>query len=109
MRAKELDAIEQALGIKLPSVYRSAAEAGRLNRLLNADGNSLVAINRAFRAGEFGDHDWPHHIFAFADDGGGNYFCLDVSGVGSQVFRRDHETLELVLEAEEFERWLDGR
>ena len=108
MKTEELDAIERALSIRLPRAYRSAAEAGRLQRLLNADHTSVVAINRAFRAGEFGDRDWPHHMFAFADDGGGNHFCLDLSVPGgSHVLCRDHETLELVPEADDFERWLE--
>jgi hypothetical protein len=109
VQADELDAIERALGVRLPPAYRSAAEAGRLQRLLNADPTSVVAINRAFRAGEFGDRDWPHHIVAFADDGGGNHFCLDLSAPAtSRVLCRDHETLELVAEADDFERWLES-
>ena len=108
MKTEELDSIEQALGIRLPSAYRSAAEAGRLQRLLNSDSTSVIAINRAFREGEFDDLDWPHHMFAFADDGGGNHFCLDLSSPeGSRVLRRDHETLELIPEADDFERWLE--
>jgi hypothetical protein len=108
VKAEELDSIERALGIQLPGVYRSAAEAGRLERRLNADATSVIAINLAFRAGEFGDRDWPHDKFAFADDGSGNFFCLDLSSPeGRHVLCRDHETLELAPEADDFERWLE--
>ena len=108
MQADDLDAIERELGIRLPTVYRAAAEAGRLAGLLNADRRSVVAINRAFRNGDFGDRDWPPHMFAFADDGGGNSFCLDLSTGRSRVVCRDHETLELVPEADDFEQWLES-
>jgi hypothetical protein len=108
VKTDELDSIERALDIRLPRAYHSAAEAGRLQRLLNADSTSVIAINRAFREGEFGDRDWPNHMFAFADDGGGNHFCLDLSSPGaSHVLCRDHETLELMAEADDFERWLE--
>jgi hypothetical protein len=105
----ELDAIESALGIRLPPAYRAAAEAGHLDRLLNADLASVVAINRALRDGDFGDSDWPHGMFAFADDGGGNHFCLDLSAPRLRVLSRDHETLEVGTEAEDLETWLKGR
>src|SRR5205814_9640236 len=109
LQADEVAEIERTRGVRVPPGYRSAAEAGCLERLLNADPTSVVAINRVLRAGEFGDRDWPHHMFAFADNGGGNHFCLDLSAPAtSRVLCRDHETLELVPEADDFERWLES-
>lgn len=109
MNRDELDALESALSVTLPAYYRSAALDGRLDRLLNSDANSITAINRAFRQGDFGDEAWPHHMFAFGDDGGGNMFCLDLSTPNNNVFRRDHETLELIPEAADFDAWLGSR
>jgi len=93
MRSVDLDGIEQALGIKLPVAYRAAATEGRLEGLLNSDAGSVVAITHAFRNGDFGDRDWPATLFAFADDGAGNHFCIDLSSPRSRVVCRDHETL----------------
>ena len=44
----------------------------------------------------------------FGDDGGGNFFCLDLSSPSTKVLLRYHETLELLHEAGEFEPWLAG-
>jgi hypothetical protein len=110
VEASELDAIERVLGVDLPPAYRAAAVSGRLERLLNADSTSVIAINRALRAGDFSDRNWPHHMFAIADDGSGNLFCLDLSSrEPSRVLCRDHETLELLAEAIDFERWLEKK
>ncbi len=110
MNQDELDAIAKGLGITLPGFYRSAALAGRLEPagIINTDARSVIAINHALRDGEFGDEDWPKHVFAFGDDGGGNFFCLDLSSPGTKVLLRHHETLELLHEAGEFEPWLAG-
>jgi hypothetical protein len=102
----ELDSLEQSLGISLPHYYRDSATQGRLAGLLNADAQSVAAINNAFRSGEFGDEGWPVHIFAFADNGAGDFYCLDISSPGSEVLFRDHETLEREREADDFDEWL---
>ena len=107
MTESELNSIETALGLSLPEFYRQAAIDGLLTRVLNSNAQSVVAINGAFRNGEFGDTDWPAHLFAFGDDGAGNFYCLDVSGDSEEVLLRDHETLEIAAEADSFLQWID--
>ena len=93
----------------MPAAYRAAATSGRLEELPNSDARSVVAITRAFRNGDFGDREWPASLFAFADDGGGNHFCIDLSSPRSRVVCRDHETLELVPESDDFDEWLNSQ
>ena len=106
MTPHDLQFMEVRLDVTLPAFYKTAALDGRLGKLLNADATSVTAITRAFRAGEFGDESWPHHFFAFADNGCGDHFCLDLSKSGMAVLCRDHETLEVNHEADDFDTWL---
>jgi len=103
---QDLDKVEKSLGVDLPAYYRKAATEGRLTGLLNADAQSVTAINNAFRNGEFDDEDWPYYILAFADNGYGDFYFLDLSAQNSKVLIRDHETLERDLEADNFDEWL---
>lgn len=109
MTHDELEGLERALGITLPAAYLRAVMAGRLRAFQNADPGSVAAITQAFRAGDFGDPAWPPGLFAFADNGMGDHYCLDASRQDTRVFRRDHETLEIVEEHPDFEAWLASR
>jgi hypothetical protein len=107
MTSDELEGMEVALEVRLPAFFRTAALEGRLAKLLNADARSAIAITRAFRAGDFGDENWPNHLLAFADNGSGDFFCLDLSTSAKAVLCRDHETLEITHEADDFDAWLE--
>lgn len=108
MNQHEIEVIETSLGINLPASFRRASASGLLSRILNSDSQSVAAINLAFRSGEFGDSDWPHQMFAFGDDGAGNFYCLDLSSDSNRVLIRDHETRQLIPEAESFSDWIRG-
>ena len=108
MNIQDLDKVEKSLDVDLPAYYRKAVTEGRVAGLLNADAQSVTAINIAFRNGEFGDKDWLSHVFAFAfaDNGSGDFYCLDLSAQHSKVLIRDHETFERNQEADDFDEWL---
>lgn len=104
----DIDHIEQALGLSLPDFYKEAARSGQLDKLLNADARAVIAINQDVRKGYYGDNDWPSQCLLFADDGGGDLYCLDTASGTSKVLQRDHETCELFDVAEDFTAWLDA-
>lgn len=106
MNLAEIAVIEGTFGITLPDSYRRADTSDMLSNILNSDSQSVTAINHALRNGDFGDTDWPNHLFEFGDDGGGNFYCLDLSSDNERVLIRDHETLQLIPEAESFFDWI---
>ena len=108
MTNDDLRMIEDRLRITLPEFYRRAAIDGRLANVLNSDATSVVAINEAYRSGEFGDLDWPNQRLAFGNDGAGDSFCLDLTSDNRRVLSRDHETLEISVLAHDFDPWLAG-
>ena len=106
MTNEEILMIEAQLEVVLPSYYKQAALAGRFAEPIHADAKTIVAINRAFRNGDFGDEQWHHQMVAIGHDGGGNYFCLSTNSPDSGVYLRDHETLEVALEYDSFDAFV---
>lgn len=107
MKIEDLNLIESALGIALPGCYRSAALDNRFQEPIHDDAQSIIAINRSFRNGDYGDEQWPPSLFAMGHDGAGNYFCIDVDHADKGVLLRDHETQEISPCAESIAEWLE--
>ena len=106
MTPDDIADIEAQLGVVLPKAYVQAALADRFADPVHDDAQSIIAINSAFRAGEFGDENWSSKLVAIGHDGGGNYFCLDTGAPDGGVYLRDHETLEVAKEYESFDEFL---
>ncbi|MBI1784165.1 SMI1/KNR4 family protein [Candidatus Sumerlaeota bacterium] len=107
MTNEDIDDIERALAIQLPLDYRKAAVTDIFKHTIYHDPNSIVRVNQSYRAGEFGDKDWPMDLFAFGHDGAGNDYCIRLDPPNYPVFLRDHETLEIHPDRKAFAHWLD--
>lgn len=106
MTHEEIASIETHLDVVLPRPYKSVALAGRFAEPIHNDATSIIAINSAFRAGEFGDEGWRRNLVAIGHDGSGNYFCLDTDSFESGVYIRDHETLNVSREFDSFDAFV---
>ena len=106
MTQQEIASIEAHLNVVLPQPYKEAALAGRFADPIHDDAKSIIAINSAFRVGDYGDDGWRNNLLAFGHDGGGNYFCLDTDLFDSGVYVRDHETLDVNKEYDSFAAFL---
>jgi hypothetical protein len=106
MTDNDVKLIEARLGVALPERYKDAALAGQLKDPIHDDSQSIIAINTAFRAGEFGDQQWRPSLIAFGHDGAGNYYCFDSDAFDSGIYMRDHETLEITKEYDTFDEFL---
>jgi len=109
MKAADINDLERSLEISVPPCYGDAVSKGLLSGFMNADSQSVTGINTGLRNGDFGDTDWPHNLFAFADDGCGSFYCLDLSLENVPVLIRDHETLELKPAGDRFTDWIRSR
>ena len=106
MTPDDIANIEAQLNVVLPKPYVEAALAGRFTDPIHEDAQAIIAINGAFREGEFGDEDWRGSLVAIGHDGGGNYFCLDTDASDSAFYLRDHETLDVAQAYENFDAFL---
>jgi SMI1-KNR4 cell-wall len=106
MTQEEIASIEANLDVVLPQPYKEAALAGRFADPIHDDAKSIIAINFAFRAGDYGDNGWRNNLVAIGHDGGGNYFCLDTDSFDSVVYVRDHETLNVSKEYDNFDAFV---
>ena len=108
MTQDDVENIEAQLHIVLPQPYIQAALAGQFADPIHDDAQSIIGINSAFRAGDFGDEDWRGHLIAIGHDGAGNYFCLDTESPESGVYVRDHETLNISKQFDSFAAFLSA-
>ncbi len=106
MTQEEIASIEAHLDVVLPQPYKEAALAGQFAEPIHNDAKSIIAINSAFRAGEYGDEGWRSNLVAIGHDGCGNYFCLDADSFDSGVYIRDHETLNVSREYDSFDAFV---
>ena len=106
MTNEDIATIEAQLEVVLPSYYKLVALAGRFADPIHDDAKTIVAINRAFRNGDFGDEEWHHQMVAIGHDGSGNYFCLRTDSPSSGVYLRDHETLAVTQEYDTFDAFV---
>jgi len=71
MTRDDIANIEAQLDVVLPKAYVQAALAGRFPDPVHDDAQSIIAVNSAFRAGDFGDQNWRRNLVAIGHDGGG--------------------------------------
>jgi len=111
MTSGDLANIESALGVTLPASYRAAMLVYPLD---SADANSQIALrddvkavtafNRFLRE-EF-PGEWQPGYFALGNSPSGDPYFLDLDAGSAAVWSWDHETHEVVREAQDFGSWL---
>jgi SMI1 / KNR4 family (SUKH-1) len=104
--------IETALGIKLPSAYKTLVTNYPPELFQHAadfdlmdDPDRVIAMNREVRTSAFYGVRWPADYFAIGENGCGDYYCLDLSGQTGGVLFFDHEIRKFEERAPSVERW----
>lgn len=106
MTPQDIESIQVELGVTLPPAFIAAGLSGSFQDPLHDSAAAIIGINRSFRSGDFGDEHWNPKLIAFGHDGGGNYFCIDVTDFEAGVFMRDHETYEITKEYDSFDQFM---
>jgi hypothetical protein len=101
----DFSAIEAAIGRPLPDAYRRLMAGDPVDApgsdaaiALLADAQSVVAINRELRRGEFAG-EWRPEWFIVGNSPAGDLYALALSGASPAVLAWDHETHEVSVEA----------
>jgi hypothetical protein len=112
MTDAELDRIESALRLKLPTFYRQFMRAypswllDRQPKWANVsewelpdDPDRVIYFNQCVRRAEpgeyFDDRPWPHHYFVIGSEMGQNWYFLDLEEGGERVYWYHHEMGEV--------------
>ncbi len=98
MTDAELDEIEAALDITLPSSYRDAmldypipTFVGNSDAYLWDDASELIEENKLLRNGAPGvAKPWPKHFYCLGRAGGGDVYAIDLRTEASPVWWVDH-------------------
>jgi hypothetical protein len=103
VKPRDLERIEDELGLELPEDYRqfvlSFSRARAVEFLIfETRPSRLIRLNESLADGEppAGLRRWPDSFFVFGDDGSGNYYLLDIARPGPPVIYYDHERDELI-------------
>jgi hypothetical protein len=107
MRPQDLEHIEHALGIRLPTTYRATMlaypfplDSWVTELWLLTDPADVIEENRGASLG------WPATHFTIGGDGSGNYYVLDLAREPAPVLEWDHE-LDLFTElAPDLASWI---
>jgi hypothetical protein len=99
----DLDRIEAAIGIVLPTAYRKLvvpfpvpAYVGNSDSELWDDADRLVELNRELRAGMTFLHPWPAHMFCMGRDQSGSCSAIDLQDPACPVWWADRGHLDAV-------------
>ncbi|MCB0310248.1 MAG: SMI1/KNR4 family protein [Bdellovibrionales bacterium] len=113
MTEGDLDRIEAALNLALPSSYRSAmleypfsASSFAQDCEMPNDADRIIFKNRELLQQGFFGQPWHPSFFCFGGDGCGNEYYLDLSLDPSPVFIADHESSEFSKISSNLEEWI---
>lgn len=105
----DFETIEDELETDIPDAYKdfiamyeeAGGNDGLLGDLILDDTQSLIESNeRTAEVSLAGLDVWPAEYVVFADDGCGNFYAFDSTTEAAQVLFYNHESDELVVEAE---------
>lgn len=112
MTEGELNKIEVALEIKLPTWYREfispvslPAIRGNTDTELWDDADALIKLNRELRSGFSSVKPWPANFFALGRDGGGSTCAIKVDEPEPLIFWADRCHLNANDKGQNFTEW----
>lgn len=114
MSDEELDAIEAALGVVLPTEYRRTLR--ELPRDLDPDVRShelydshqrVIEQTLRYRIDGPGDGGWKHEFLVIGDSGCGDIYYLDVNELPAAIYCLSHETRQPDRVAASSVRWVE--